>query len=99
MSFNCIVGLIEIKSRRMLCDRKNRRSNLPDLFYLRPQANRRVPRRNLTAGDPPTSVCRCHGDATARRTARTERTRKTAHLVSLEVALSAGVNDTTRCGE
>lgn len=34
-------------------------------------------------GDPPTSVSRCHGDVTGRRTARTGRTRRTARLVSL----------------
>ena len=61
----------------------NRRSNLPVSFISAPQANRRAPQRNLTVGDPQTSVCRCLGDVTERRTARMGRTRKTAHQVSL----------------
>lgn len=45
------------------------------------QASRRARRRNSTAGEPPTSACRCRGAATARRTARTAPTRRTARLV------------------
>lgn len=60
------------------------------LFYAVPQAYRRVPRRNSTVGDPPTSVCRCHGDAMGRKTVRTGRTRRTAHPVSLSACLKSG---------
>lgn len=37
----------------------------------------------MTAGDPQTSVSRCHGDVTGRRTVRTGLMRRTALLVSL----------------
>lgn len=59
------------------------------LFYGVPQAYRRVPRRNSTVGDPPTSVCRCHGDAMGRKTARTGQTRRTVHPVSSSACLKS----------
>lgn len=60
----------------------NHCSNLP-ICYFCPQANRHVLRRNLTVGDPLTSVSRCHGDVTGRRTAKMVRMRRTVPLVSL----------------
>lgn len=52
------------------------------------QASRRAHRRNSTAGEPPTSACRCRGAATVRRTARTAPTRRTARLVGFLVAVT-----------
>ena len=87
MSFNCIVGAIEIKSSvflRLYCLLSDHKT--PAVISLslssRPQANRHALQRNLTVGEP-TSASRCHGDVMGRRIARTGRTRRTARLVSL----------------